>query len=81
MPGAIPARHLVIEIADFHNKIGRFQTLAMDQDFSGFVAPLGTRITSWTNCVKVRALVVAVRPAGNTAQRSIRGNAQCCKAT
>jgi hypothetical protein len=22
MPGAIPARHLVIEIADFHNKIG-----------------------------------------------------------
>jgi hypothetical protein len=21
MPGAIPARHLVIEIADFHNKI------------------------------------------------------------
>ena len=53
----------------------------MDQDISGLVAPLGTRITSWTNCVKVRALVVAVRPAGNTAQRSIRGNAQSCKTT
>ena len=25
MPGAIPARHLVIEIADFHNKIGQLQ--------------------------------------------------------
>jgi len=28
MPGAIPARHLVIEIADFHNKIGQEQTPA-----------------------------------------------------
>ena len=26
MPGAIPARHLVIEIADFHNKICHEQT-------------------------------------------------------
>ena len=26
MPGAIPARHLVIEIADFHNKIGPEET-------------------------------------------------------
>ena len=26
MPGAIPARHLVIEIADFHNKIGHKPT-------------------------------------------------------
>ena len=25
MPGAIPARHLVIEIADFHNKICHYQ--------------------------------------------------------
>ena len=29
MPGAIPARHLVIEIADFHNKIGQKLTPAM----------------------------------------------------
>lgn len=28
MPGAIPARHLVIEIADFHNKIGPERTLS-----------------------------------------------------
>lgn len=27
MPGAIPARHLVIEIADFHNKICQTLTL------------------------------------------------------
>ena len=38
-------------------------------------------MTSWTNCVKVRALAVAVRPAGNTAQRSIRGNSQSWRTT
>ena len=39
------------------------------------------RITFWTNCVKVRALAVAGRPAGNTAQRSIWGNFQSWSTT
>ena len=33
MPGAIPARHLVIEIADFHNKIGPSTTVCPAQRY------------------------------------------------
>ena len=59
---------------------GQFQTLvvAPHQDLPDPAVPLGTRINSWTNWVKMRALAVFVRPAGKTAQRSICGSVQSC---
>ena len=36
-------------LTDFFNEIDHFQTLAVDHDLSALTAPLGTRITSWTN--------------------------------
>jgi len=58
----------------------RHRTTTADHNVSE-LSPPGTYMTSRTNSAKARALAVAVRRAGKTAHRSIRGNCQSFRTT
>jgi hypothetical protein len=74
MPGAIPARHLVIEIANFHNKIGKKQTSPDAGSGSAFRVSGRTR----HRVARLRPLVLAPcspsRFSGSNACKKLRYN-------